>query len=1278
VSIPVVINGSTYYVPETPEEKWGPDTTNVIVALANNSVNFDMATAVFVASNGSDLNTGNHISVPKKTIQAACNAAYISGSHKSIVVLDGATYNESLNFSGNTYDAYSYDIFAPAATIAGTIHNLGEKTSGTNTVNIICSNFIGSFNNNGELHLKCHNWYPSLVANGGDVTPKTHFIEAETIIGPLTTAAGSTFYIWAGTISGTESYGGTIYKEVLDQGNKTFSDITIDTLTFASTPGNTVSEIVTVVDDLSDDTQIPTAKAVEDRADITEADANSYSDGVASQALTDANDYTDTAVSGLTPNTRTISTIDSLTGGGDLTADRTLSLVNDSATPGNNKVYGTDGAGTKGWKNDPAGGIPEAPSDGSTYGRKNASWVAVSSGGTGDVVGPASAVDDRIATFDGVTGKLIQDGGVTIAEVIDDAQSPDYIDFVTNPTVPGPHQEGRASWNPSDHTLELQTDVDGVKLQVGQENFIRVRNITGSSLLNGSVVYVTGANTARATVALADADLATADKTIGLVTADIADGDFGYVTVFGLVRDLDTSIIANEGDTVYLSQTPGEFTSTPPAKPAHIVKIGTCINKSALTGSILVNVEVGADLGELHDVELTTVADRDLLEYDATSTLWKNRINPDVVSKNMTGFDLPDDVVVTYNSVNRTITLTGTWAAYWQGKPLLELDPTFTDGWVSDAHPASPTSTQFLYFDGSSFVWATSPWTFDQLMIAAVVFDSIAPYTYVYTLRETHGLQNWYDHREDHLAIGTILVSGGDLSSIVTGSTTAANRRPIISETVLQDEDLRTTNVENPYFAYSLMWLTGAGIPKLNFLDGYNDIGYLSGNRPYYNRNNGGTWDYSTLFPSNNYGKFFVLASPTANDDTDQSQDRRFLLIPPQQVSGSLSTIQAVTTSTLNLGNLASISPEFIFVAEIIVRYTGGNWVITSYAKLGGTKVVQTVSNPVTPSVRNDLLVIKKGGSVGIDCDFTSIADAVVAYPSNAKFYIKQPVDGSAYDESLSTTGLSNLTFIGEGMNGATTWSRAAGTVITGTGTNITFRDIYFTAASNNIVEIAGATNMKFSSCSFVLTSTGARGINCSSGTTTGMVVENCYFTGFTYSAISMYGTSFTNYVIKGCLIEATANSFGIDMYNGNTNGIIESNILNVKNNGIYTNGSNSKLIIQNNIVRGSNGCLYGIVVASSGTYINVSGNIIDTINTGAGNGLYMVSVSQCSAIGNTITGCTVGLVIGSTTNCVVTGNVYFNNATNVSDSGGHTNLTLDNNSSENYIARHLISGLGV
>jgi len=37
-----------------------------------------------------------------------------------------------------------------------------------------------------------------------------------------------------------------------------------------------------------------------------------------------------------------------------------LQLVGDQAAPGNHKVYGTDGAGVKGWKDDPASGIHAA------------------------------------------------------------------------------------------------------------------------------------------------------------------------------------------------------------------------------------------------------------------------------------------------------------------------------------------------------------------------------------------------------------------------------------------------------------------------------------------------------------------------------------------------------------------------------------------------------------------------------------------------------------------------------------------------------------------------------------------------------------------------------------------------------------------------------------------------------------------------------------------------------------------------------------------------------
>ena len=43
-------------------------------------------------------------------------------------------------------------------------------------------------------------------------------------------------------------------------------------------------------------------------------------------------------------------------------------------------------------------------------------------GGVGDVVGPGSSVDDNVVTFDGVTGKLIQDSGTAISDLVTDAE----------------------------------------------------------------------------------------------------------------------------------------------------------------------------------------------------------------------------------------------------------------------------------------------------------------------------------------------------------------------------------------------------------------------------------------------------------------------------------------------------------------------------------------------------------------------------------------------------------------------------------------------------------------------------------------------------------------------------------------------------------------------------------------------------------------------------------------------------------------------------------------
>jgi hypothetical protein len=61
------------------------------------------------------------------------------------------------------------------------------------------------------------------------------------------------------------------------------------------------------------------------------------------------------ALANYVQNSRQILTAGSLTGGGDLSADRTLQLVNDNTTPGNLKYYGTDLSGNKGFHSFPSG-----------------------------------------------------------------------------------------------------------------------------------------------------------------------------------------------------------------------------------------------------------------------------------------------------------------------------------------------------------------------------------------------------------------------------------------------------------------------------------------------------------------------------------------------------------------------------------------------------------------------------------------------------------------------------------------------------------------------------------------------------------------------------------------------------------------------------------------------------------------------------------------------------------------------------------------------------------
>jgi len=297
----------------------------------------------------------------------------------------------------------------------------------------------------------------------------------------------------------------------------------------------------------------------------------------------------------------------------------------------------------------------------------------------------------------------------------------------------------------------------------------------------------------------------------------------------------------------------------------------------------------------------------------------------------VTGFIRPENVIVSHNATNRTITLTGTIEAWFQGVQVTVL----TSGWVSPAYPTGQTVNQYLYYNGSSFIWSTNYPTYDNLVIAIAIYTNNG----FIGQRECHGWQGYQTHTELHNVIGTWLLSGGTLSNYTNNST--SSRSPYVSATTLYDEDLQTINPILNSASYTQMNLNGA-TPNILFTTAQGAIVPLSGNQPYYNQFTGGAWQ-QTLVPNGQYMSVWLIALPVTSDTN--SQLYRYIWLQGQDVSGNLNTIQNETMQALNLGDLTSQFPEFIFLAKVIISYNASNWSIEEVDVLKGTKYEQIQLN---------------------------------------------------------------------------------------------------------------------------------------------------------------------------------------------------------------------------------------------------------------------------------------------------------------------------------------------
>jgi hypothetical protein len=209
---------------------------------------------------------------------------------------------------------------------------------------------------------------------------------------------------------------------------------------------------------------------------------------------------------------------------------------------------------------------------------------------------------------------------------------------------------------------------DNSAVDIAETLRIEVINKTGSTIGKGKIVYLKSSSSSsnHPEVLLASASTeATSSKTIGAVYDDIANDAIGWIVLKGEVYNANTNAY-NVGDKLWLSTVAGEVTIVPPTQPNHTVFIGHVTRKQNNNGRIVYTIYNGYELNELHDVLISSIQNDEILQWDSSTSLWKNK------PFNQSKIDYDSSITGLRNSSNTIYTTsqsfkTGTLKVYMNG-----------------------------------------------------------------------------------------------------------------------------------------------------------------------------------------------------------------------------------------------------------------------------------------------------------------------------------------------------------------------------------------------------------------------------------------------------------------------------------------------------------------------------------------------------------------------------------------------------------------------------------
>jgi nitrogen fixation protein len=358
-----------------------------------------------------------------------------------------------------------------------------------------------------------------------------------------------------------------------------------------------------------------------------------------------------------------------------------VSLVNDEAEPSPNYYYGTNDEGVRGWYllTDEVGltcvTLPtcqtiidiEAAID-------DLQEEILLKANTADISAVGFSNDyndlDNKPTIPDVSGFVPYTGATTDVDLGTHNLTADHIALNVNPSGAG-YVVGATQWNNTLGSSQTLLKGGSVSLKNGVDLVARVVNkVTPNTTLTKAAyqaVRISGAQGGRLAVALAQAnnDTNSAD-TIGIVTETIATNQEGFILTVGQLENINTTGSLQgetwvDGDVLYLSPTTaGRLTNIKPTgATGHIVVVGYVEYAHANNGSIYVKVMNGWELDELHNVYIDTPVNNNVLTYESSTSLWKNK----TVATALGYTPVPETRTLTINgttqdlSANRTFTI---------------------------------------------------------------------------------------------------------------------------------------------------------------------------------------------------------------------------------------------------------------------------------------------------------------------------------------------------------------------------------------------------------------------------------------------------------------------------------------------------------------------------------------------------------------------------------------------------------------------------------------------